>query len=229
MLRLVAHELRAHLTVLNGYSALFMEDDRVRDDPAKVERALGEMRSHLATLNSISEHLTGALGSGTTRLPTAITEVDLCGAAREALAMAGEVARRHRVTLRLDDSRLRRETVLGDRFQLVVAMRNLLDNACSHGPEGDVVTLELASEEGDVVIAVRDHGRGLHLLGRRAFEPLRRGRASPSGSGGLGLGLSLVAEVARAHGGRVIWHSDRRGALIGLRFPAVPQREGVPV
>ncbi len=221
VLRLVAHELRAHLTVLNGYSTLLLEDDRVRRDPERVEHALSEMRSHLATLNDISAHLADAVGNegggSVARLPMAMGEVDLRAAAREAIAMASEVARRHRVELRLDDRRLGPDPVCADRFQLVVAMRNLLDNACSHGPDGDAVTLELLREKGEVEIRVRDHGPGLHALGRSAFEPLRRGRATRNG--GLGLGLSLVAEVARGHGGRVTWGSEAGGSTIGLRFP----------
>ena len=224
MLRLVAHELRAHLTVLNGYSALLMEDDRVRRDPERVGHALAEMRSHLATLNEISNHLVEAVDPDRGepgRLPAAMGPLDLAAAGREALAMSGEVARRHGVRLRLDDAGLGGEPVQGDHFQLVVAMRNLLDNACAHGPDGDEVTLELLRCDGEVEVRTRDHGGGLDRLGGTAFEPLRRGGPARGGDdgGGLGLGLSLVAEVARSHGGEVTWGHDPRGATIGLRFP----------
>lgn len=218
----MAHELRAHLTVLNGYSALLTEDERVRRDPDRVDHALGEMRSHLATLNDISRHLVEAVdreNGERGRLPTAMSSLDLAAAGREALAMSGEVARRHRVRLCLDDAGLGAEPVRGDRFQLVVAMRNLLDNACAHGPDGDEVTLEMFRCDGDVEVRTRDHGAGLDALGRAAFDPLRRGVPARESEGGLGLGLSLVAEVARSHGGEVTWGHDERGATIGLRFP----------
>jgi len=222
VLRLVAHELRAHLTVLNGYSTLLMEDERVRRDPDRVGHALEEMRSHLATLNEISSHLVEAVDpgrGGPSGLPTAIAPLDLAAAGREALAMSGEVARRHRVQLNLDDRGLGGDPVEGDRFQLVVAMRNLLDNACAHGPDGDEVTLELFRGDGEVQVRTRDHGAGLDRMGGSAFEPLRRGAPAGEQSGGLGLRLSLVADVARAHGGEVTWGHDERGATIGLRFP----------
>jgi two-component system, OmpR family, sensor kinase len=179
-----------------------------------------ELRAHLTVLNDISAHLVDAVDDGRRRtgLPLALAEVDLSGAAREALAMAGEVARRHHVALRLDDRRLGAAPVRGDRFQLVVAMRNLLDNACSHGPDGDTVTLEVGRGESDVYIRTRDQGPGLEVLGSRAFAARRHRGARPP-DGGLGLGLSLVAEVARAHGGQVTWGRDEQGATIGLRFP----------
>jgi signal transduction histidine kinase len=220
VLRLVAHELRAHLTVLNGYASLLREDQRVRRDPERVDHALAEMSAHLATLNEICGQLVGAVDPQRERpgLPAAMAAVDLGGAAREALGMTEEVARRHRVRLRLDESGLGQQSVCGDRFQLVVAMRNLLDNACAHGPDGDAVTLEVGRSGGEVVIRARDQGPGLGRLGSGAFEPLRRGRVKKD-EPGMGLGLSLVAEVARAHGGEVTWGCDEQGATIGLRFP----------
>ena len=221
LLRLVAHELRAHLTVLNGYSSLLLEDQRVRGDPARLEQALTRMRSHIETLNEVSAHLVAAVrdADGPARLPTAMTAIDLASAAREALAMSAEVAGRHRVHLLLDDRDLGDAPMQGDRFQLVVAMRNLLDNACAHGPDGGAVTLRIFREGGDVVIEVHDQGTGIELLGLSAFEPMRRGRrASRVSEGGLGLGLSLVAEVARAHDGEVTWDHHGGGASIGMRL-----------
>ena len=47
----------------------------------------------------------------------------------------------------------------------------------------------------------------------------RGGGARRNGEPGLGLGLSLVAEVARAHGGEVTWDSNGDGASIGMRLP----------
>lgn len=222
-LRLVAHELRAHLTVLNGWSALLLQDERIRRDPAMMEHALTEMRTHIDTLNDISTHLTGAVWTGDgSHLPVAMAPLDLSAAGREALAMAAELARRHRVELRFDDRGLGAEPVRGDRFQLVVAMRNLIDNACSHGPDGGTVTLRLCRQPGLVVIEVLDQGSGIHLLGRRAFEPLRRAvprERKRETEGGLGLGLSLVAAVARCHGGEVAWGCDEDGATVGMRLP----------
>ena len=219
VLRLVAHELRAHLTVLNGYADLLTREPAVRGNPEVAERAIAEMRAHLATLTEISAHLTTAAGGGEAGLRTAKGEVDLGEAAREAMSMASPVARRRNVRLRVDEGRLgSHRCVRADRFQLVVAMRNLLDNACTHGPRDSEVVLELARRGADAEVVVRDQGGGLGRLGAGAFEPLRRGEAGEAE--GLGIGLSLVAEVARAHSGRVEWGRDDRGATVGLRFPA---------
>jgi signal transduction histidine kinase len=218
VLHLVAHELRAHLTVLNGYSSLLLEDPQVRGDPKRVERALREIRSHLATLTDMSSHIVELVqaddGPG---LPMAVTDFDLAAAAREALAMTADLARRRGVGLGLDVHRLGRDPVHGDRFQLVTAMRNLIDNACTHGPAGADVVLEVGRSGGEVEVRARDRGSGLGSLGAAAFEPGRQG--DRHGGQGMGVGLSLVAEVARAHSGEVTWQSWEGWSSVGLRFP----------
>jgi signal transduction histidine kinase len=201
----------------------------VRRDPEKVEHALHEMRSHLASLTDISTHLSEAVHQGgTARLPLAMSDFDLGAAGREAMEIVAEVARRHRVRLRLDSSRLGSPAVHADRFQLVTAMRNLLDNACAHGPDGGEVVLALERRGDQLLVAVRDRGPGLGELGAAAFEPLRRGE--DRAESGMGLGLSLVAEVARAHGGTVVWENaaDAGGwSSVGMRLPQ-PVAEAAP-
>ena len=76
-------------------------------------------------------------------------------------------------------------------------------------------------ENGNVDIVVEDRGRGIaardvpHL-----FEPFYRGRDSNT-TRGTGLGLTIVQQIARAHGGAVmIDHRRARGAAFTLRIPA---------
>ncbi|EQA97612.1 signal transduction histidine kinase [Sphingobium wenxiniae] len=81
------------------------------------------------------------------------------------------------------------------------ALANLIDNALKYG--AGTMTLYLA-EEGDVVlVGLADEGTG--IAPEREAEALRRfGRLDPArGIAGAGLGLSLVAAVARMHGGDV--------------------------
>jgi signal transduction histidine kinase len=42
--------------------------------------------------------------------------------------------------------------------------------------------------------------------------------------GGMGLGLSVARDIARAHGGSLIWSNrpDPPGAAVTLRFPLAP-------
>ncbi|HXA27322.1 MAG TPA: HAMP domain-containing sensor histidine kinase [Candidatus Angelobacter sp.] len=222
LLRLVAHELRAHVTVLAGYSEL-LDDEVVREDPERCRIALAAMRSHLDSLRDMAGHLSRAVEArAPERLAFESAPVDLHCVAAEAVEFVRDAARSRGITLGCDVDGLAGGTVHGDRFHLLTAMRNLLENACRYGPPGGPVTLTVATTVGHVEVLVHDQGEGLRQVGDDAFRPFTRGqesgRQAPSG---MGLGLSLVAQVAQAHGGVAVWGEDENGAaVIGFRFPA---------
>ncbi|HZS15363.1 MAG TPA: HAMP domain-containing sensor histidine kinase [Candidatus Dormibacteraeota bacterium] len=222
MLRLVAHELRAHVTVLGGYSEL-LDDEVVRQDPERCRVALAAMRSHLDSLRDMADHLSRAVeSSAPDRLAFRSDRVDLHRVALEAVEFARSVARSRGITLQCELGDLGDGLAQGDRFHLVTAMRNLLENACRYGPPGGTVRLSVARRDGHIEVLVHDQGDGLRLVGDDAFRPFTRGQESGQRApAGMGLGLSLVAQVAQAHGGVAVWGDDERGgAVIGFRFPA---------
>ncbi|MEO6714669.1 MAG: HAMP domain-containing sensor histidine kinase [Mycobacteriales bacterium] len=108
-----------------------------------------------------------------------------------------------------------RALVMGDKRRLQRVVRNLTDNADRHG--GGTVRVGVVRDGDEVRLEVDDAGAGVAAAERdRIFERFARGLHARSGDdGGTGLGLSLVAEHARVHHGRV-WIEDRPGG--GARF-----------
>lgn len=109
-----------------------------------------------------------------------------------------------------------------DRDALTQALVNLLSNAVKFSGDARVIELELARENGEATLRVRDHGRGIEGRHHEAvFEHFFRApEAETEGVPGTGLGLALVAHVARAHGGRVDLDSaPGRGSTFTLRLP----------
>ena len=110
--------------------------------------------------------------------------------------------------------------VRADKQELNRALVNLFDNADVHGD--GLTAVGVVASNGRVLVQVDDRGPGVPVPDRElVFE--RFARSGSRGSrGGTGLGLSLVAEIARAHGGTV-WCDDRPGG--GARFTlALPLR-----
>lgn len=108
-------------------------------------------------------------------------------------------------------------TVHADRARVQSAVDNLVDNAISWTAAG--TTVDVAVEAGG--IAVCDEGPGVadddapHVFDRFYRAPAARSRP------GSGLGLSIVREVATAHGGNATVSSrgDRAGACFRLALP----------
>ena len=122
---------------------------------------------------------------------------------------------RSSTSLRVDTDGVSGGRVVGDRAKLERLVRNLTENAARHARSE--VALSLRETGGRVVLVVEDDGAGVPLADRaRIFERfVRLDDARGRDSGGSGLGLSIVHEVAIAHGAAV---SVSDGALGGARF-----------
>src|SRR5262245_60192356 len=102
--------------------------------------------------------------------------------------------------------------VRGDPMLLRRMVRNLIENAKLHGKPPIEVTV--VKQEDRVVLNVLDHGPVIMEEAReRLFSTFYRipGR---SGTKGTGLGLALVRQIARRHGGDVIYNPERGNSFI---------------
>ena len=112
--------------------------------------------------------------------------------------------------------------VNADADALQQAVLNLVMNAMKYSGARKEIELIAGREDGAVVIAVRDYGVGIALEHRqRIFERFYR---VPSAENqripGAGLGLTLVAHIAKAHGGDVTVESTLgAGSIFALRLP----------
>ena len=113
--------------------------------------------------------------------------------------------------------------VLGSEDLLVMAVRNLIENAIQYSDPGTRVTVT-SGVEGDVAsIAVVDQGIGIAPgETERIFERFYRvDPARSRESGGTGLGLSIVKHIALRHDGEVqVWSKEGVGSTFTLRLPA---------
>jgi two-component system osmolarity sensor histidine kinase EnvZ len=93
------------------------------------------------------------------------------------------------------------------------AVANLIDNALRYA--GEPVEVETASQDGRVVIEVRDRGTGIPAGEvERVKRPFTRLEQARSGAGGAGLGLAIVERIARSHRGALDLVPREGGGLI---------------
>jgi two-component system, OmpR family, sensor kinase len=109
--------------------------------------------------------------------------------------------------------------VRGQAGPLERALRNLVENACVHGPVDGEVRVSLARRGDEAVLAVSDDGSGIPAE-QAAAAPRRFWRgpdAAAGGRPGSGLGLAIVAATAARHGGRL----EIDGATVAIALPLV--------
>jgi len=90
------------------------------------------------------------------------------------------------------------------------AILNLLTNAMKYSGDAREIDLRLGARNGDAVIEVADRGLGMAPEEQKhVFEKFYRAPSHESRLiAGTGLGLTLVAHIAKAHGGRVEVESE---------------------
>ncbi len=95
--------------------------------------------------------------------------------------------------------------VTGDRNALRQALANLLANATRLAPVGSTVRVRAGREGSWVWLAVDDQGPGIAPGDQEmVFQRFWRGRAGEAaGERRSGLGLTIVRQIAEAHGGEV--------------------------
>ena len=102
------------------------------------------------------------------------------------------------------------------------AILNVLTNAMNYSGDAREIDLRLAARGGDAVFDVEDRGLGLAPEERKhVFEKFYR---APSHEArliaGTGLGLTLVAHIAKAHGGRVeVESAPGVGSIFSILLP----------
>lgn len=215
---LAAHELRMPLTTLYGELALALRRSR---DAESYRHAIGEALDSTRKLKQLADDLLTLARIGAERLGTSVASIRDVVQAAESQVMARAKERRIEFVIRGDD-----RAVIGDAGDLERLVRNLLENAVRHSPDGGRVVIEITTQAERVKVAVSDEGPGISPEEReKVFEPFYRGHGDAErSSDGAGLGLAIVRQIARAHGGDVMLASTANGR--GARFEVSLRRVG---
>lgn len=116
------------------------------------------------------------------------------------------------ITLETDES-----PVIGRVQQLERAISNLIDNAAKWSPDGSGIDVTVSAGR----VKVSDQGSGIDERDRPyVFDRFYRAPQARSAPGS-GLGLSIVAKVARDHGGSVFVEHPTSGAVVGFEIPII--------
>ncbi len=189
----VAHELRSPVAAM--LAAVAVARRQAAEQPG-TDEVLGELEGRVMSFHLLLDDLMeiSRADAGMARLDA--EEVDVGRLVVAALDTMG----RGSVPVVVDADVP--NPIVADKRRLGQMVMNLVTNADRYAGGASRVHVERAGA--CVRIAVEDHGPGVPDHERTyIFERFARGAGAASVEGGSGLGLSLVAEHARLHGGRV--------------------------
>ena len=213
----IAHEVNQPIAgvVLNGNASLHWLA-RVKEESIDLKEARQTIQRIIRDGNRAGEIL-GRIRSLFKKAEPAKEPLDLNEAIREILLLARSEMNKHQVALRLelaDDL----PPTLGDKVQLQQVILNLILNGIEamdtvEDHSRDLIIRTQCSEEGVVMVTVRDSGIGLDSssMGKvfAAFHTTK--------PGGLGMGLSISRAIVENHHGR-LWVTAHNGPGASFHF-----------
>ncbi len=202
----VAHEFR------NPIAAMRLKaEGGIAGDAARKDQALSSILEQVDRLDDLLRRLLSVSPQEEThRVAVRLAPfLQACAAAHSELANAKGIA---------IESRVDSEAGEFDPNQMRSALDNLVVNAIQAAPANSVILLAAESDGASLTLSVHDDGDGPpEAIREHMFEPFVTSRAD-----GVGLGLSIVSEVAGAHGGVARLAERGAGTTFEIVLPCRP-------
>jgi signal transduction histidine kinase len=212
----VAHDLRAPLRHIDGFSQILIEDHAANLGPdgrallQRVRRGASHMKQLLEDLLRLSRVTSAALDRHRVDVSA------MSHAVIEGLQIASP-GHQPGVSIASDLA------VDADPGMLQIALENLLGNAWKFTARtpGALISVGMQYDSASRALFIRDNGAGFDAQqATRLFNAFQRYHAASEFEGN-GVGLAIVERIVRRHGGR-IWADSRPGA--GATFYVVMQQ-----
>jgi signal transduction histidine kinase len=226
----LSHELRTPLTAINAWVEMLGDGSGSDGDLRDGIQAIGASATSLTRLISDLLDLS-RIQSGVLRMHRDLIDINRAATTAELSIRQSALARKVDLRVELAESLPR---TIADQVRVQQILWNLLSNAMKFTHAGGRVTLRTRVAEDEpgetsartrwIELEVEDTGEGINEdFLPYIFERFRQADSSKTRRhGGLGIGLSLVKELAEAHGGTVNAASEPgRGSRFTVRLPIV--------
>jgi two-component system sensor histidine kinase KdpD len=215
----LSHDLKTPLASIAGAVTSLkdlgdkMEAPTRRDLLTSIEEEASRLGRFVANLFDMTR-----IEAGT--LKPRLDALDVAEVVADAVSRARRVHAGHEFEVSLAETL---PAVRADAHLLGQVLFNLLDNACKYGGEAPVGVFARA-EDGKVVIAVTDQGKGIPEGDlERIFQKFYRRQKGDGRAAGTGLGLSIARGFVEGMGGTLKAESPairKRGTRFVIRLPA---------
>ena len=216
----ISHELRTPITTIYGLSKMLRQRHETLA-PAVRGQAIEDVEAEADRLYRLVEDLLVLSRAERGRVDIGAEPIAIQHIIRR--AVDAEAVRWPSRRFRLEVSP-HLPPVLGEETYVEQVMRNLLSNAAKYSHTDSTISVNAATEGGELLVHVLDDGIGIADDGEQLFELFYRSEGATRKAAGAGIGLFVVRHLVDAMGGRT-WAGTRPegGADVGFALPVYPE------
>ena len=107
-----------------------------------------------------------------------------------------------------------------DETKLIIALRNLIDNALKYGDPEQLVEIEVLKKQQVVMFKITNYGNKIQSSDLNSiFKPFFRSQNNKNTISGFGLGLTICKKIVDSHMGKLSMTSTDSGTSFLIEIP----------
>lgn len=209
----MTHELQTPIATIR-IAADVLNTPAIKDQPERLKKYTSIVKEEALRLQNQVETVLNMAKAEKNSLPLTIEWLDVH-------QIISSLANKYEInlTLHLNASE---PYIHADRLHLSNAISNLIDNAFKYTPQNPDIHLETVTQNGNLIIIVRDNGIGIapeHH--RKVFDKFYRvSTGNIHNVKGFGIGLSYVQQIVKAHQWKLDLKSELgKGSEFKIKIP----------
>lgn len=219
-LGIASHDLRNPLEVISMYSEFLLENENGLLNKEQLDFIGKIYGSSAFMLNLVNDFLDySKIEAG--RFELRKSKVNLFDLIERTVARFRFIAAKKRIEIGFRAAE-DLPAVNADESKLEQVLNNLISNAIKFSPVESVIEIALQTDEGGVILSVRDRGAGIAADELETlFNPFVEGGTKASGGEkSSGLGLAIVKKIVEGHGGAVRFETaPGKGTVFHVSLP----------
>lgn len=209
----MTHELQTPIATIR-IAADVLNTPAIKDQPERLKKYTSIVKEEALRLQNQVETVLNMAKAEKNSLPLTIEWLDVH-------QIISSLANKYEINLTLHLNAIE-PYIHADRLHLSNAISNLIDNAFKYTPQNPDIHLETITQNGSLIIIVRDNGIGIapeHH--RKVFDKFYRvSTGNIHNVKGFGIGLSYVQQIVKAHHWKLDLKSELgKGSEFKIKIP----------
>jgi len=211
-LSMASHELNTPIAAIEGYLSMILVEKMAGEIPPKAKQYLDSVFKSSQRLAGMVKDLLNVSRIESNRIHLLFEQKPIEDIVKQSIMEVMSKAREAHHTLVFDEPKKAMPHTWYDVTRITEILINIMGNAIKYTDPGGKITVRCSNDEGKIVVAVEDNGRGIPKEKQAGvFEKFTQVDVLKDQVKGTGLGMYISKKFIELHKGKIWFHSDGEG------------------